>query len=102
MKRLFIGCRVRILWSTYWPWLAGTEGVIVATAPNMPSRTGWLGDWTVVPDGWGGPEAVSKDGQVYTFNPTSEQLEPILPEGHQPSELSYEELLEDLREMVNA
>lgn len=99
MPKFFIDQRVRILWSNHWPELKGQEGRIVG-GPD-PSRTApgsEPGDWLVAPDCWGtslAPTGASTSGR---FSPKSEQLEPILPEGHRPALLSYEELMNQCKE----
>jgi len=98
MKQLYVGCRVKILWSNNWPELNGTEGLIVDKDGGQYAQvTGWKGDWIVAPDLWGSEwcprieetriEFVSwgdKEIPVLidirgVFAPASEQLEPILP-----------------------
>lgn len=87
MKRLYVGCRVRILWSRKFPELAGQEGRIVPvptginpfnghTYTNLSGRP-----WAVAPDCWGHPSPPS--GESYWFSPFPEQLEPIQDPGHQ-------------------
>lgn len=89
MKRLFVGCRVRILYSNTWPELDGQEGRIVA-ALEVP------GEWVVAPDCWGSEYYPDPDVNCY-FGPSEDQLEPILPDGASPSKYSYEELIEELQ-----
>lgn len=79
MSRFFLGQRVRIKWSVTWPWLAGTEGLIVDFANPKRCVKGHKGDWIVTPDGYDGPRLPDADSEVgySTFAPTSEQLEPL-------------------------
>lgn len=87
MKKLYVGCRVRILWSRHWPHLNGKEGVISAvwkggTYDGLPT------DWEVTPKGSSSawidvPSPI--DGLMGWFCPSSKQLEPIQPEGMQPA-----------------
>lgn len=101
MTRFYVGQRVRILWSTGWPELAGQEGRIVDRSPS-PGCTG-ISEWVVAPDCWGTADAPRRAPNGGTFfAPSSRQLEPILPEGHRPAELSVEELLPFLKEQVAA
>jgi hypothetical protein len=100
MKKLFVGCRVRILYSLGFPELAGQEGRIVGHTPGMTLQ-GNLADWAVAPDSWGSwwaPSWHEKAGN--RFSPRSEQLEPIQPEGAQPSAYSMEQLMEGLNSQM--
>ena len=82
MKRLFVGCRVRILWSLGWPELAGQEGRI--TAPAWDGGVTGRSQWIVAPDCWGSPIAPpTGNNGGNCFAPNSNSLEPIIPEGHQ-------------------
>src|SRR5690606_20710857 len=98
MAKLFVGCRVRILWSNSWPELAGEEGRIIGC--DMTNALGPDCEWEVAPDCWGTSLAprlgIRGAGR---FAPSSSQLEPILPEGAAPSEYSYEELMDNLKQM---
>jgi len=82
MKLLYVGCRVRILWSESWPELNGTEGTIIAEDGDPE----WLmfgepvSDWIVRPDLWGA-DYLEDEANTYLFTPSSEQLEPVLPPG---------------------
>lgn len=105
MKKLFVGCRVRILWSSGWPELAGQEGRIVGTSSDLDA-TNVIEDvceWLTAPDSWGTPFAPKVGrGGGNVFCPASEQLEPILPEGSAPSEFStFNELLNNLKEIAD-
>lgn len=96
MKKLFIGCRVRILYSDSWPELAGEEGRVVSrvTGGGITGRE----EWHVAPDRWGSEHAPTLGRLGGTrFSPNSDQLEPILPDGHQASTMSHEELMTSLR-----
>lgn len=103
MKRLFIGQRVRILWSEGWPELAGQEGVIVGTPMTITSgSTKYKGreGWPVAPKAWGShnaPRVGNRGGLI--FAPISDQLEPIVPEGAAPSEFTT---LADLLQSLDA
>ena len=88
MKKLYVGCRVRILSSNGWPELAGEEGVITGPAKSG----GVLGDseWAVAPRCWGSavaPRRAENGGKV--FWPNSSQLEPIVDPGRKV--ISWEE-----------
>ena len=85
MATFFVGQRVRIKWSISWPELAGEQGIIVGRTPN----SGPIGasEWLVAPDRWGkefAPEGVAHSPD--RFGPSSDQLEPIQPEGHKAVE----------------
>jgi len=67
MSRFFIGQRVRIKWSKYWPYLAGEQGTIARRVDNGD------GDWVVAPDCWGDTHPLDDDEE---FGPGEEQLEP--------------------------
>lgn len=82
---LYVGCRVRILYSYTWPELNGTEGLIVGAGDSKDFddfvlHPGSESDWIVSPDKWGGPIFEGENG-VFLFTPDSEQLEPLLPDG---------------------
>lgn len=102
MKALFVGQRVRILFSHTWPELAGQEGRIVGKSTEK--GLSGISEWQVAPDCWGTWEAPTPvirfgaDGnprRVRWFAPNSSQLEPILPEGHKPCEESFKEELDN-------
>ena len=102
MKRLFVGCRVRILWSHCWPELAGTEGRIIAKGDGTSATYGEVPrDWWVHPDAW--PASTpsprsSVSGKIHRgFAPCSDQLEPILPDGATASTMSFQSLMESLQ-----
>lgn len=94
VKGLFVGARVRILWSAGWPELAGNEGKIV----GVPADGGLTGksEWFVAPDCWGTYFAPTEGkGGGDRFGPSSDQLEPILPEGAQPLGYSFEQMMSE-------
>lgn len=91
MSRLYVGCRVRILLSIGWPELAGQEGRIVCRAADSAWANPVPKDWVVRPDSWGSARAFCKQkGRMMEFAPSADQLEPIIPEGHQV--ISWEEM----------
>lgn len=94
VKKLFVGQRVRILWSNSWPELAGEQGVIVAKAED--SGLNGISEWDVKPDCWDDPFApyLSREGANF-FSPNSSQLEPILPQGAQPLGYSFEQMMSE-------
>lgn len=101
MKKLFVGCRVRILYSPGFPELAGQEGRIVAKNPGLTAQ-GNEADWGVAPDAWGSWWAPSwHDKQNKRFSPRSEQLEPIQPEGAQPCGVCFEKVMQALTHIAN-
>lgn len=101
MAKLFVGCRVRILYSRNWPSLAGQEGRIVGESVFSPSSIhAGLPGWSTAPDSWGTPLAPYPGTHgAGEFCALDSQLEPILPEGAAPSEYSYEELMGSLKQM---
>lgn len=93
MSRFFVGQRVRIKYSLTWPELDGTEGVIQGFDD---------GDLLVAPDSWGSEVCPYPDIDTEQyFAPYPEQVEPLLPEGSMPSEFSFHELMDKLKESVN-
>lgn len=90
MAKFFVGQRVRIKYSYKWPELDGTEGVIIGFDED---------DLLVAPDSWGTADCPYSDiGTHQYFAPSPEQVEPIIPEGMQPSEFSFHELMDNLKE----
>lgn len=84
----FVGQRVRIKWSLTWPELTGQSGRIIAKLSEAQRRylpVGHSGEWEVAPDAWGG--SASPDELGYFF-PSSEQLDPLVPEEMRPVEWS--------------
>lgn len=96
MAKFFVGQRVRILFSQGWPELAGQEGRIIRAVSHGQDDVGPTSEWNVAPDCWGTHIApvIGVNGGEY-FAPNSEQLEPILPEGHKPCEESFKEELDN-------
>lgn len=95
MVRLFIGQRVRILYSKSFPEISGLQGRIIGNDVSFAvSRSS---QWQVAPDLWGSDLSPNGAGR---FAPNSSQLEPILPEGAQPSEFSFTELMDNLGVVV--
>lgn len=87
MKALFVGQRVRITGCSN-PRVAhhvGKEGVVTSGSPDFP------GHWVV-------DDLKASNGKVIAWDPI--RLEPILPEGSAPSEYSFSELMDSLRETV--
>lgn len=85
MKRLYVGCRVRILYSNGWPELAGREGRIVSDlrAITLGPNAGKAG-LSVAPDCWGSHVApVESINGGWEFTPMPEQLEPIQDPGRE-------------------
>ena len=103
MPKFFVGQRVRILYSHGWPELNGQEGRVVALNQEVATGPGKGSQgYYVAPDCWGthkAPYLGLHGGNG--FCPLSEQLEPILPEGHKAGDFSYEELLEHLEDMTH-
>lgn len=90
MKRLFVGQRVRIVghrWRGLDPHPAGLEGVLCK--PMGPgAHSGREFEWCVSTTG----------GRRVLCD--SDEVEPILPEGHKPSEFSFSELMDNLGVVV--
>ncbi|ACE75771.1 p31 [Xanthomonas phage phiL7] len=99
MKKLFVGCRVRILWSRAWPELNGTEGRIIDTAEEVHT-CGIRGEWVVHPDAWPTEYAPNEEGWT-AFGPASDQLEPIQPEGAKPCGMCFERVMRGLTQQAN-
>ena len=94
VKGLFVGAKVRILWSNGWPELAGDEGRITSRSPDCGIRGD--SEWRVAPNKWGthiAPYASMGGGLI--FAPNASQLEPILPEGAQPLGYSFEQMMSE-------
>jgi len=101
MPKFFVGQRVRILYSHGWPELNNQEGRVVALDQVIHNGPG-AGEqgYHVAPDLWGTHKAPYRGLHgAEVFGPRSEQLEPILPEGHKAGNFSYEELLDNLKEL---
>lgn len=93
VKNLYVGCRVRILWSENFPELNGTEGLIIAHDPPKQIYDKNAGEWVVSADLWGSHISPKMDFEfgphtgwqiihcMRQFCPHSEQLEPIVPDG---------------------
>lgn len=73
MKRLYVGCRVSIIWSINFPELAGQLGTIIAKASGA-IIDGVRCEWEVAVDNWG--RCSCPPYEFATFSPSSEQLEP--------------------------
>ena len=97
VKGLFIGARVRILWSNNFPELAGEEGRIIGKQDSGGRYN--AGMWNVAPDIWGSDSkpGLQPDPDSYPnrFAPHSEQLEPILPESAKPLGYSFEQMISE-------
>lgn len=94
VKGLFIGAKVRILWSREWAELGGETGIIVGISKTK--GVNGTSEWIVSPDIWGSPYAPRKaDNGATRFGPSSAQLEPILPEGAQPLGYSFEQMMSE-------
>lgn len=98
MAKYKVGQRVRIIWVNLPDnkHLIGVESHITSVTENVP--------WSDTSRYYGTDEPgyklavkICNEGRGYW---TADQLEPILPDGASPSEYSYEELLEQLKEGV--
>lgn len=101
MSKFFVGQRVRILYSNNWPELAGGEGRIVRfLAPTAVDDS--HGEVEVSPDAWGSSSAPHPglNGDGGWFFPNASQLEPILPEGSAPSDFTFQQLMDNLQEVM--
>jgi len=83
MATFYVGQRVRIKWSLNWPELAGCEGTVFGLA-EIEEDDDVLCEYLVAPDCWGTHQSPYADDSV--FGPSSDQLEPIQPEGHKTVE----------------
>ena len=95
VKNLFIGQMVKVKY------------VIDKTKASLVGATGFIEEKSEELDGffvWGlncSPlEHKVEDGELVTYGFSSDQLEPILPEGAQPSEFSFTELMDNLGVVV--
>jgi len=99
MANFYVGQRVRILRSPYWPELAGQTGVIIEAADPRYSING-RGEWIVKPDSW--PSIVDAESG-YRFGPSSDQIAPLTPP-HEAGQWSVIEALcpslRDMRELA--
>jgi hypothetical protein len=85
MSAFFVGQRVRLVAirrATNQMWRAGEEGRVAEKGPS----------WLSVPSDW----MIVLDNGVHGYV-LEDQIEPILPSGHQPAELTVEELLPFLK-----
>jgi hypothetical protein len=95
MSKFFPGCPVRILYSYGWPELKGSTGRIVDAGDITHGP--WAGNpgWRVAPDIWGTYHAPRPGTHgASNFCPTESQLEPVIPQGAAPSELTFTELMD--------
>lgn len=92
MSRFFVGQRVRLSWKRDGSTSStpiGQTGTIVRKGPWAPGELSNLGGDVLVQ--WDGLTSATA---IYS------QLEPILPSGHQPSEYSFDRLMDSLREVM--
>ncbi|OBU59202.1 hypothetical protein [Stenotrophomonas maltophilia] len=87
MSKFFVGQRVRIKVSPEFPHLVGAEAKIIgdgfyADEPIWDIRAAGEDDWYVEKDD------------------AEEVLEPILPEGSAPSEYTFQQLMDNLQEVM--
>lgn len=88
MAKFFVGQRVRIVGATLSKQLIGTE--VRVRALDVPAWSPALGDYVGVET-----DAINAVGNAFVA--ADGQLEPILPEGHRPSEFTtLADLLESL------
>lgn len=101
MSKFFVGQRVRILYSNCWPELAGSEGRIIGFEAPRAGIDDPHGEVGVAPDMWGSSLAPwpGLNGGSW-FYPNTSQLEPILPEGSAPSEFTFQQLMDNLQEVM--
>lgn len=90
MGKFFVGQRVRIVAAMYSTCLIGTETRIIGFTNNGWDGRSYYSGWVTSAINNYGRNFVAKDGQ----------LEPILPEGAQPSEFSFTELMDNLGVVV--
>lgn len=92
MAKFFVGQRVRLKFSRISGRVpAGAEGVIYAIRESI-GDAGLVNECDVIFSDWPSPTG--------TYGVLFGQLEPILPEGAQPSEFSFTELMDNLGVVV--
>lgn len=94
MSRFFVGQRVRLA-RPFYPRNFGIVGRVLEFS-NFPAGTRFL-DGRIFTDC---DCRVVWDGDDLPCAQHTSQLEPILPEGHKPSEYSFEGLMDHLREVT--
>ena len=98
MSQFFVGQRVILARPRHQKNINRTGRIVEIYPSEQPSRLGSVNcavDW----------DHGLSDSRSYEIGGTAthtSQLEPILPSGHQPAELTVEELLPFLREQVSA
>jgi hypothetical protein len=85
MSRFFVGQRVRVVRSDFYPQFVGREAVITEGLHACIKRSTGMTYYCYTVDLDPG------------FGPTADQLEPILPSGHRPSEYTFTELMDRCR-----
>lgn len=95
MVSIFVGQRVRV------KWVESRENLfLVGMSGRVTEKREFDGEETIYGLDISRIEKVLKKGQVFHIGFFSEQLEPILPEGAQPSEFSFTELMDNLGVVV--
>ncbi|CAL1778224.1 hypothetical protein BRC2024_HCTLARHO_CDS_0024 [Acinetobacter phage vB_AbaS_Silvergun] len=90
MANFFIGQRVRIVHAMHSTSLIGRETRIVGFVNDAWDGRSYYSGWITSSINNYGRNFIAKDCQI----------EPILPEGHQPSEFSFAELMDNLGVVV--
>jgi hypothetical protein len=90
MAKFFVGQRVKIVGATISKRLIGTETRIVGFTNCAWNGIEYYSGWET--------QAITDDGAKFVA--MDGQLEPILPEGAQPSEFSFTEIMDNLGVVV--
>lgn len=91
----FIGQMVRV------SWVGSPENLfLVGMSGRITEKREFDGEETIYGLDISRIETVLEKGQVFHIGFFSDQLEPILPEGAQPSEFSFTELMDNLGVVV--
>lgn len=96
MSKFFVGQRVRIVRAKTAIECIGREGRIIG--PLCVARNRKCGIWEGFPTEVDGIGHIDPEGMSYVFRP--EYLEPILPEGSAPSEFTFQQLMDNLQEVM--
>lgn len=96
MSRFFVGQRVRVKYvkNPCNSYLVGQEGRITEVQ-DFTNYGGYVGYGLDI-------QPISLDGSQGWIAFSGDQLEPILPSGHQPSEYTFDKLMDELRSGVAA
>lgn len=96
MSKFFVGQRVRVIKADRALECVGREARVVGDLRLASDRE--LGVWEGFPTEVDGIGHIGPRGRKYVFPP--EFLEPILPEGSAPSEFTFQQLMDNLQEVM--